>query len=262
MRILVVDDTEDARVLQRAILEAEGHVVVEAENGIKALDEVKLERPDLIISDILMPQMDGFAFCRALKLDPELGSIPFMFYTATYTEPKDKEFALSLGADRFVVKPAEPDVFLEIIKELLAGGNDRNTAPQLGLDDADQYLREYNVTLIRKLEKKLAELQATNLVLENEKKERKKAEEELAQSEKMFRSAFNQQFQFMAMLTPEGRVLEVNNLFLKAQDVTREECLEKYFWELPAWENLPDWQRRIRDLVIKATEQDSPACVM
>jgi len=73
----------------------------------------------MIISDILMPVMDGFALCRACKQDERLKDIPFIFYTATYTDPKDEEFALSLGAERFIVKPVEPDKFLALLRETI-----------------------------------------------------------------------------------------------------------------------------------------------
>jgi len=76
--------------------------------------------PDLIVSDILMPVMDGFALCRAWKADEQFKLIPFVFYTATYTEAKDKEFALNLGADLFLVKPQEIHVFLHEIEKVLA----------------------------------------------------------------------------------------------------------------------------------------------
>ena len=75
--------------------------------------------PDLIISDILMPKMDGFALCRHWKADAVLKNIPFIFYTATYTDTKDETFALGLGADMFIVKPTDPDTFAAKIKGVL-----------------------------------------------------------------------------------------------------------------------------------------------
>src|SRR5258708_36657020 len=73
----------------------------------------------MIISDILMPVMDGFALCRQWKTDEQLKHIPFVFYTATYIEPSDEEFAYSLGADRFIVKPQEPAVIIKEVREVL-----------------------------------------------------------------------------------------------------------------------------------------------
>ncbi|HEX22117.1 MAG TPA: response regulator, partial [Chromatiales bacterium] len=122
MNILIVDDKLENLYLLRVLLGSKGYDVTEATNGKEALERARETPPALIISDILMPVMDGFALCRAWKADARLASIPFIFYTATYTEPKDKEFALSLGADRFLVKPQEGSVLLgEVESALLAG---------------------------------------------------------------------------------------------------------------------------------------------
>src|SRR5262245_42100037 len=106
-KILIVDDQERDLYLLKTLLGAHGYQVVEAVNGAEALRFATANPPDVIISDILMPVMDGFSLCREWKKDEELRDIPFVFYTATYTDPKDEEFALSLGAARFIVKPVE-----------------------------------------------------------------------------------------------------------------------------------------------------------
>src|SRR5689334_19695552 len=104
-RILVVDDTEEGLYMLGALLRGHGYEVSTAKNGVEALARTAETRPDLIISDILMPKMDGFALCRHLKSDAALKDIPFVFYTATYTDSKDEKFALDLGANMFIVKP-------------------------------------------------------------------------------------------------------------------------------------------------------------
>lgn len=100
MKILVVEDTEDARVLLVDQISIAGYEVDFAENGVDALAKALASPPDLIISDILMPEMDGFEFCKKVKKEDALKKLPFIFYTATYTEPSDQRLALSLGATR------------------------------------------------------------------------------------------------------------------------------------------------------------------
>jgi CheY-like chemotaxis protein len=117
--VLIADDHKENRTFLRKLLESTGRIVLEAENGHTALEAARLEIPDLIISDILMPVMDGYKFCMEVKNDERLKSIPFIFYTATYTEKKDEEFAMSLGALRFIIKPEEPAVLIGIIREYL-----------------------------------------------------------------------------------------------------------------------------------------------
>jgi two-component system, cell cycle sensor histidine kinase and response regulator CckA len=150
-RILVVDDCLENRYLLESILHGHGHETASAENGAEALDLADAQDFDLILSDILMPVMDGFALCRAWKQDPRLSGIPFVIYTATYTEPSDEQFALSLGADRFLVKPLPPEEILREIKDLL--GRELNPAPKGRVQEAD-FIHQHNQALFRKLEKK------------------------------------------------------------------------------------------------------------
>src|SRR5208282_5998950 len=90
-----------------------GCTVIEARDGEEGFDLAIRHHPDIIVSDALMPRMDGFQLLRALKSDPHLRSIPFLFYSATYTGEQEIKLALSLGADAFVVKPTEPEEFWE-----------------------------------------------------------------------------------------------------------------------------------------------------
>ncbi len=84
MKVLIVDDSKDNLYLLETMLHAEGYDVVPAVNGVEALKKLRADKFDLIISDILMPQMDGFRLCRECKSDASLAPIPFVFYTATY----------------------------------------------------------------------------------------------------------------------------------------------------------------------------------
>ena len=109
VKILIVDDNSKNLYMLEVLLKGVGYEVVTAKNGIEALEKLRASRFDGIVSDILMPLMDGFRLIRECKKDPVLRQIPFIFYTATYTEKRDEEFGLSLGAIRYIVKPAEPE---------------------------------------------------------------------------------------------------------------------------------------------------------
>ncbi|NOX76688.1 MAG: response regulator [Gammaproteobacteria bacterium] len=163
MKVLIVDDKPENLYLLRALLGAKGYEVSEAANGKQALEIARHLPPELIISDILMPVMDGFSLCREWRADPQLHTIPFVFYTATYTESKDKDFALGLGADLFLIKPQETHVFLNEIDRVLKhkGSADRSSARDSEVDDSYFY-RQYNVRLVHKLEDKLVEIEQKN----------------------------------------------------------------------------------------------------
>lgn len=130
-RVLIIDDLDDTLFYLRAVLEGHGHVVEEAPNGEKALARMRQSPPDLIISDLMMPVMDGYTLCQTCKSDPSLRHIPFVFYTAAYADKKAEQLALSLGADAFIIKPLHPEQLAERIEEILARGSQPSTRPPL-----------------------------------------------------------------------------------------------------------------------------------
>ena len=186
MRILSVDDKTENLYLMESMLRGYGYEVVAAHNGIEALQKLEDQQFDMIISDILMPKMDGFQLCREVKKNDKLKQIPFVFYTATYIDKKDEDLALSLGASGFIIKPTEPEKFMEIIATVIHKHKEGSLPVTQPVLEEEIYLKAYNVSLIHKLEDKLEQIEATNRELEvalNEKSkeiaERKRAEEEL-----------------------------------------------------------------------------------
>lgn len=160
---LIVDDLPQNLYMLEVLLKSKGFEVSQATNGIEALDILKESKPSIIISDILMPGMDGFSLCKKLKSDPELRRIPLVFYTATYTDPRDQKLALSQGADRFLVKPMEVEDFMEAIHEVLNKYENENAVKPIDeFPKEKEFFKEYNETLIRKLEDKMLELQKVN----------------------------------------------------------------------------------------------------
>jgi len=162
-RLLIVDDKEENVYYLSALLTGSGFTVDSARHGAEALVKARLAMPDAIISDLLMPVMDGYTLLRLWKADAQLKSIPFIVYTATYTEPEDERLALSLGADVFILKPAEPEDFLARIREVLANTAARIPIPaKYPTGDEKELLKVYSETLIRKLEEKTLQLEETN----------------------------------------------------------------------------------------------------
>ena len=186
-RVLIVDDKPDNLYLLNAMLESEGYEILAAKNGAEALGLMRNIIPDIIISDILMPIMDGFTLCRECKKDDKLSTIPFFFYTATYTDSKDEEYALGLGADKFLLKPQEPDVFVALINEFLSDVTKNKVKPaKIASQPEAVVLKEYNEVLVRKVEDKMLQMEKAEKELrqyaeklEKEIIERKQAEEEL-----------------------------------------------------------------------------------
>lgn len=167
MKILIVDDNKENLYLLESLLKGSGYVVVSAKDGIEALDKLRKDSVDMIISDILMPRMDGFQLCRECKKNPHLRKIPFIFYTATYTDKKDEEFALSLGAERFIIKPVDIEIFLKTLKEIFEEHKKGLLiAPQEPIKEEESYLAQYNKRLVQKLEKKMLDLKKVNRAIQ------------------------------------------------------------------------------------------------
>ena len=161
--ILIVDDNEQNLYLLQTLLGSNGFEVLDARNGQEALDMARQSPPDVIISDILMPAMDGFALCREWRLDARLREVPFVFYTATYTDPKDEQLAFRLGAARFIVKPAEPEVFMVTLREVLEEyQSGALAAPDTPDENEVVYYQQYNQALVQKLEAAKRQLDSGN----------------------------------------------------------------------------------------------------
>ena len=182
MKILIVDDDPNAIDMLEIILKSKGHDVMVAENGRIALELAGADPPAIVISDILMPVMDGYRLCMEWKKDSKLKEIPFIFSTATYVDEKDEELALKLGADRFLRKPIKPDEFIKIIQGVIEDIAKGKIEPiKLVLEEEEEVIELYSKRLVKKLESK-------NLALEKEIIERKLVEEALRESEGRFRA--------------------------------------------------------------------------
>ncbi len=186
MKVLIVDDNHIERLILKDFLLAEGHSVLEAQNGKEAYQTAIASIPDMIISDILMPVMDGFKFCEAVRSDNILRKIAFVFYTATYTDDRDEALGLRIGADRFFRKPMNWDTFndvlLSIFREKEKKEKDRVLEKLQPAEDINVSLL-YDERLVTKLENKVLELEKTQQDLEINIEQRKHMEEELRKAE-------------------------------------------------------------------------------
>ncbi|MDD2465114.1 MAG: response regulator [Desulfobulbus sp.] len=206
MRILSVDDKLENRYLMEALLKGHGFEVRSASNGAEALQCMEEEKFDCILSDILMPVMDGFELCRRIKADSRFCRIPFIVFTATYTGPQDEAFALKIGATRFVQKPCEPELLVQTITEVLDGSH--TEVPPLCSFPAEEgeVLKLYNERLVRKLEQKMLEL-------EQEVDARKKTEDILCQSETNYRRLFHSIRDALLVSDTHRRIINCNRAF-------------------------------------------------
>lgn len=118
--ILVVYERESEQTAIEDLLATRGHLAVRASNGLEALEVARKEGPAAVISDVLLPKMDGFALCRKLKQDQHLRATPFIFFTTRYDDPKYERFAAEQGADRFLSKVEDPEALLSALDEVLA----------------------------------------------------------------------------------------------------------------------------------------------
>jgi len=159
MNLLIVDDVATNRKLLRVTLEAEGHKTLEAADGVEALQILGRETVDAVISDILMPNMDGFRLCHEIRKIERLHVLPFIIYTSTYTSADDMKLAQTMGADKYLIKPAPTEAVLQALWEVMDKKAAR-PAPSAPAVEEAYVLKQYSHTLVHKLEEKNLELNA------------------------------------------------------------------------------------------------------
>jgi len=164
MNILIVDDDSTNRRLLRATLEAEGHRVLDAADGVEALGVLERERVEGVISDILMSGMDGYRLCSEVRRNPRFNLLPFVFYTSTFDSPGDERFAREVGADDYLKKPCPTRALLEALER---AASSRTEARPIVPQKREELLlvKEYNELLVKKLEEKHRNLQLQTEVL-------------------------------------------------------------------------------------------------
>jgi twitching motility two-component system response regulator PilH len=117
--VLIVDDSQTLRQMLSEILQSSGLVVVEAINGVEAKEKIQAKAPDLVITDLIMPQMNGYELCRWIKTDPSTQGIPVLM-CSTKSEEFDRYWGMKQGADAYITKPFHPKDLVTAVRQLLA----------------------------------------------------------------------------------------------------------------------------------------------
>jgi PAS domain S-box-containing protein len=243
-KILIADDNTQNLYLLETVLKSHGHEVITAMNGVEAIALALDHLPGLIVTDILMPEMDGFELCRRWKAHELLNDIPFVIYTATYTDLKDEQFALSLGADRFVIKPQQPEVLAQIIKEVLTKPRKaRQASREQFPGDETKVLKQYNEVLFRKLEKKVLQLED---VIEKQ----KRTENELRESERKYRILVTQSPDGIFIVNLKGNFMAVNRAMYENLKYNEDELLSMSIWDIVPEQYIELHKRRIADILL------------
>ena len=206
MKTLIADDIAEDRKHLRYNLERRDCEVIEAKDGWEGLALAVIHKPDLIISDAFMPGMDGFQFLREVKKSETLKTIPFLFYSAVYTEYGAEELALSLGADAFIMKPEGPDEFWDELSAILKKcGIKQTTLPKMELiEEEDEYLKKYGHIVTTKLEEKVKELA-------DEINRRGQMEKMLRDSEEKFKTIFENAMDGILLADSESKKFTMGN---------------------------------------------------
>ena len=215
MNILIVDDNPINLKLLRAQLEAEGYAVFEAPNGVDALALLERQRMDVLISDIFMPEMDGYRLCYEIRKHTRLHNLPIILCTSTYTSVEDEKLVRDVRADKYLRRPVSLETIVAAVREVKAMGH---AAPQPKAMQEVEVLVEYSERLVSKLEEKNTGL--------------KEQTEALRQSEERYRMLFERAPDMIFSLAPMGAIVTLNRGFETITGWPRAQWLGRPFQDL------------------------------
>jgi two-component system, cell cycle sensor histidine kinase and response regulator CckA len=243
MKVLVVDDIAVNRKLLRVMLTTAGHEVVEAADGVEAMKKLRSGGFDAVISDVLMPRMDGYRLSSEIRQSPELRELPIIICSSTHLSESDQALALNAGADTFLRKPAPADVILGALTQLAASPRPQIAPHQQNIG----ILKEYNEELVRMLEDRNRELEAIHNRLAQDITERRRDLEALRESEERYRALFDLMPLPMFLFDPESfAILAVNIAAVEHYGYTHDELLTMTLRDIRPPEEVPaleaaDW---------------------
>jgi signal transduction histidine kinase len=164
MKVLVVDDSQMNRKLLEESLVAEGMEILVAADGLEALELLGRESVDAVISDVLMPRIDGYRLCYEIRKDDRFKAIPIIIYSASYISAPDEKLALDIGADSFLKKPASTKEIVAALDQAIATPRVDRHSPNRSVAEIE-VMKEYSERLIDKLEQKNIELESAGQML-------------------------------------------------------------------------------------------------
>lgn len=208
MKVLIANASENQRSSLERLLNESGYQTISATNGVEALEWLRREPLDMIISDTRLPVLDGFELCAVVKNDVELQNIPFLFYTASDTSKKDKAFARSIGAQRYIVRPVDAATLMDIVNKVPTAIRDMPVEPRYYSSEEEIISqRTINEWLTQSLAAKSRQLRDT--------------EEKLT----LLKTAVEQAAELIALTDRYGTIQYVNPAFEKITGYTREELI-------------------------------------
>jgi DNA-binding response OmpR family regulator len=256
-KILVVEDSRTQAEYLRHILEIGGYEVALATNGKDALNQIRIDRPTIVLTDIIMPEMDGYALCSAIRQNANMAQIPVILVTQLF-DPADLMKGLEVGANNIIIKPFEPEhVISRIISTLQAlahpDPDDAGASLEVSFDGQTHHIpasqlrtptillssydlairknaelqesREHLSSIVEDLQRKVGELQIANENLLKENIERRRTEEDLAKE--------NKKLQIMAGLTRDNllnQLTAIHECLEQAGNIREEDSAKA--WEL------------------------------
>ena len=194
--ILIVEDIPHILELLEVTLKFKGYEVVTARNGDEALEQLLTNPPILVLTDILMPKLDGYALAQQIRRNPNTRHIPIIFISATFITPEDKEFAMSLGAVRFLEKPIEASELLLTVAEVLTDQPEIHPEP---LPD-QVFHKQYSDRLKEKLAHKENQIERAQRLVETVPAEQRPAFEALLAQTKVQRDEIEGELQTLHQL--------------------------------------------------------------